>query len=475
MVGGGIAGLAAAHALRDAPVDVLVLESSPRLGGKLEVGEVAGLAVDTGAESVLARRPEAVDLARDVGLGDDLVEPVTTTARVLSRGALRPLPRPQVMGVPADLEDLARTGVLGPADLARVPLDAWLPRTRVEEDVSVGAYVARRVGRAVVDRLVEPLLGGVYAGRADALSMAATVPGLFAAVRAERSLLAAARGVAARTPAGAGPVFAGVRGGVGRLPAAVARASGAQVRTGAAVRGLRRTPGGWELVVGPASAPEVVRADAVVLAVPAPAAARLLAPLVPAAAAEVGHVPYASVALVTAAFPAAVLGEGSGGGPGGGSGGGSGGGLVGSGLLVPPVERRLVKAATFSSRKWGWVGEGSGTVVLRTSVGRAGDERDLQRDDAELAAAALADLAEVTGAPGLRTRPLDVVVTRWGGGLPQYAVGHLARVRRVRAALEPHPGLALAGAAYDGVGVPACVASGRAAAARVVAALRPGG
>jgi oxygen-dependent protoporphyrinogen oxidase len=304
----------------------------------------------------------------------------------------------------------------------------------------------------------------VYAGRADALSMAATVPALFAAAQRERSLLRAAQRTAAGAAGAAGaggdgPVFAGLRGGVGRLPAAVARASGATVRTGTTVRGLRRTVAGWELLVGAAGSPEPLHADAVVLAVPAAPAARLLAATVPAAAAEVGHIPYASVALVTAAFPAAAL-EGA---------------LHGSGVLVPPVERRLVKAATFSSRKWDWVGAGSGTVVVRASVGRAGDERDLQRDDAELAAAALADLADLVGAPALRALPLDVGVTRWGGGLPQYAVGHLGRVRRVRAALQPHPTLALAGAAYDGVGVPACIASGAAAAARVGAALRAGG
>jgi oxygen-dependent protoporphyrinogen oxidase len=454
VVGGGIAGLAAAYFLRrDSALGALrvtVLESSGQVGGKLRVSDLAGVPVDEGAESILLRRPEAVDLARAVGLGADLQDAVTTSAAVWTRGAMRPVPPGTVMGIPGDLRPLAGTGLLTGRELARIPLDAWLPRTRIGEDVSVGRYVAARMGRAVVDRLVEPLLGGVYAGRADQLSLEATLPQLAPYARRERSLLAAVRASRDAGPASEGPVFGAPRGGLGRLPEAVARASGADVRTGATVRELARTPDGWRLTVGPTSAPEWVDADAVVVAVPAAPAARLLRAEVPAAAAELAQVRSASMAVVALAFPTASLGAAP----------------TGSGFLVPPVDGRAVKAVTFTAQKWGWYAQAApGTTIVRASVGRAGDEAVLQRDDAEIVDLVL---GEITDALGVLDPPLDARVTRWGGGLPQYAVGHRRRVERVRAAVAAVPGLSVCGAVYDGVGVPACVATAERAAGEVL-------
>ena len=165
IVGGGIAGLAAAFFLREAPVGVTVLEGSPRLGGKLAVSQVAGIAVDEGAEALLARRPEGTGLIRAAGLADQVVAPGTTAARIWSRGQMRPLPRRQVMGVPADLDDLARCRLLSAEGMARAREDLGLPATQRGDDVDVASYVGARFGREVVDRLVDPLLGGVYAGR----------------------------------------------------------------------------------------------------------------------------------------------------------------------------------------------------------------------------------------------------------------------------------------------------------------------
>ncbi|MGW5260670.1 protoporphyrinogen oxidase [Microbispora sp. NPDC004025] len=456
VVGGGIAGLAAALHLNraDAGLRITVLEAAPRVGGKLYASQVAGVEVDAGAESMLARRPEGKDLARLAGLGDDLVDPGTTRAAVLSRGSLRPLPRQQVMGVPSDVVALARSGVLSPAGLARVPLDQFLPPTLVTGDVSVAAYIRARMGGEVVDRLVEPLLGGVYAGRADMLSLDATMPRIAAAARTERSLLQAARGIAAEAPGNAGPVFTTLRNGLGSLPAAVAKESGAQIRTGVTVRDLIRTPDGWRLVTGPTRDEEVIDADAVVLAVPARPASRLLRREVPKAAAELAGIEYASMAIITLAYPRSAFPEPP----------------EGSGYLVPPVEGRPVKAATFSSVKWPHLAEADRNVVIvRCSVGRLGEELVLQRDDAELTALAMNEMAEIMGVRGL---PLDTRVTRWGGGLPQYDVGHLDRIARVRAAIAGQPGLAVCGAAYEGLGIPACVATARTAAKLVVEHLR---
>ncbi|WP_327393049.1 protoporphyrinogen oxidase [Streptomyces sp. NBC_01186] len=468
VIGGGISGLAAAHQLLADGARVTLLEASARLGGKLHAGSVAGTAaVDLGAESMLARRPEAVELARAVGLGDQLQPPSVSGGALWTRGAVRPMPKGHVMGVPGDPAALG--GVLSPDGLARIAEDGRLPRTEIGDDVAVGAYVAERLGREVVDRLVEPLLGGVYAGDAYRISMRAAVPQLFEAARDKRSLLAGVRAVQERAAsvqrtarAPQGPVFMGLEGGIGRLPGAVAdacAARGADIRLSTPVRELRRgtpvrEPRG-ATAAGPAAWTAVtdhgtVSADAVVVAVPAPAAARLLAPAAPTASAGLDRIEYASMALVTLAFRRSEAGE-----------------LPdGSGFLVPPVDGRSIKAATFSTHKWGWVAaQDPSLFVLRTSLGRFGEEAVLARDDAELVELSLGDLRTATG---LAATPVDSVVTRWYDGLPQYPVGHLDRVADIEAAVAAVPGLALAGAAYAGVGIPACVASGRRAAGHLL-------
>jgi protoporphyrinogen/coproporphyrinogen III oxidase len=449
VVGGGITGLSAALEVhRQRPdVRVVVLEQSWQVGGKLRGSQVGGLVVDEGADSLLRRVPDALGLAREVGLGDELVSPRTGSASVWTRGALRPLPGGTLLGVPTDLTALARSGLLTGRGLNRVPLDLVLPGAPVVDDLAVGTLVARRLGREVVDRLVDPLLGGVYAGRADDLSLQATLPQLSGPASRSRSLLLAARAARPAGGSAAGPVFAGLPGGLGRLPAAVAAAGGAEIRLRTTVRELARTAGGWRVVTGSAAEPGELLADAVVLAVPAAPAARLLGQVAPHAAADVARTSYASVGIVTLVLDGPAPG-------------------TGSGYLVPAVEGRTTKAVTFTSRKWRHFADRP--AVVRASVGRAGEEAALQRDDAELVAAVLRELAEAVGPlPPL----LDSRVTRWGGGLPQYAVGHLDRVRRVRAGLSGLPGLAVAGAAYDGVGVPACVASGREAARTAIGAV----
>lgn len=468
VVGGGISGLAAAWELvQHVPAaSVTVLEATDRVGGKLRAGTVAGITVDVGAESLLARRPEAVELLDEVGLTHDVVHPATTAARVWSRGELHPLPPGTVLGVPADPSRLA--GLLTEEEVARAAAEVVTPAPTGTTDVAVGELVASRLGDAVADRLVEPLLGGVYAGHARLLSTAATAPSLLQPYLEGTSLLEAVRRAVPTAPAPAGPdpapVFAGVRGGVHRLPAVVAdalRARGATVRPGTVVRELRRSGEGWELVTGPAPAPVVLAADTVLLALPPAPTARLLRGPAPEAAALVAGIETASMAVVTLAFRATDLPE-----------------LPGSGLLVPPVDGRRIKAATFSAAKWDWVAEagrragpaGEDVTVLRASLGRHREESTLQHPDEELVAAVLADLGEALGSP--LPAPLDVHVQRWGGGLPQYAVGHRERLAAVADHLARVPGLEVAGAAYEGVGVPACIASGRAAARRLLG--RPG-
>jgi oxygen-dependent protoporphyrinogen oxidase len=445
VVGAGITGLAAAFEWRRTHPDdeIVVLEAGARVGGKLARVDLAGRWYDTGPEAVLARVPEAVELIAALGLAEQLVPAQTTQASVVLPEGRFPLPARTLQGVPTTADGL--DGVLTPAGIARVRAEAELPPLRLAGDVSVGGLLRERLGDEVVDRLVEPLLGGVYAGRPDDLSLAATMPALAAQLPSAPSVLAAA--IAARD-AGArsrgdvdGPVFVTVRDGIGSLPEALVAASGADVRLGTRVTGLRRAAGGFALdVEGGGTLP----ADAVVLATPAAPTARLLADVAPGAVEPLQGIPYASMAVVAMAFPEQPV-------------------SAGSGLLVPPVTGRLVKGVTVSSSKWPHLS--GGVLRVRSSVGRFGDDAALQRDDADLTAAVVADVAELLGLA--RPEPVQTHLVRWVDGLPQYLVGHPQRVAAIRSAVGAVPGLAVAGAAYGGVGVPACIRDAR----RAVAAL----
>lgn len=452
VVGGGISGLAAAWELaRSGPgLSVTVLEGSPLLGGRLRLAEVAGVAVDVGAESMLVRRPEAVRLVAELGLADRLTHPAAVGAAIVSDGRRWPMPRGTLMGVPADPDSVA--GLLTPPEVQRLRHEVRTAPTG--GDVAVGRLVEDRLGAAVTDKLVEPLLAGIYAGHSRNISAELAVPALYAAGLAGASLLQAARDAAPSSRAAGDvpqPVFATLVGGLGSLPgllAAALRSDGVQIHTGTMVRRLTGRPGDWVLVTGPTTGEVNRRFDRVLLATPAAPAARLLATVAPESAAALGQVQYASMAVVTIAFA----------GPPGAPFAGS------SGFLVPPTEPLTIKASTFSSVKWPWLAVAHpDRTFVRVSLGRQGEEATLQRPDPALARLALEDVTTVLGPV---PDPLDTHVQRWGGGLPQYAVGHRGLVERARAGLPPT--LEAGGAAYDGVGVPACIASGRAAARRLL-------
>lgn len=463
VVGAGISGLTAAHRLHGHGAAATVVEAAPMPGGKLHTSTVAGVPVDAGAEAVLARRPEALDLFDELGLSDQVVHPGPGAAAIFSRGRLRPLPKGQLMGVPGDLPALARSGVLSRPGTLRAALDLVWPRTPVRGDVPVGAYIGTRMGAEVVERLVEPLLGGVYAGRADQLSLDSTVPQVASMARRDRSLMRAVRRTLAEregsAPAEPGPVFASLRGGLGTLTDTLAARYDKSLRTGTRAGSLERLSEGWRVHLDTG---EQLDCDAVLLACPADEAARLIADHEPEAARALRGIEYADTALVTFALPASAFPE-----P-----------LTGSGFLVPSGEGLNIKAATFSTNKWPWLAEEVGRagsdrdlVVVRCSIGRFGDTAVLQRTDGELAEAAAGDLARVAGLSGT---PVRQRVTRWAAGLPQYAVGHAERVAHVRSALDRHPGLGVCGAAYGGVGVPACIADASSQALRLAQELTAG-
>jgi oxygen-dependent protoporphyrinogen oxidase len=366
------------------------------------------------------------------------------------------------MGVPADLDELAAAGIVSAAGLAEARAATARAATHREPgDESVARFLGERLGDEIVDRLVDPLLGGVYAGRSDQLSFTATMPALAAAARAGQPVTETAAGLIASAAAARGdgpapPVFVSLPGGLASLVPAVAAASGAELRTGSMVRAIERTAEGWRLTVGSAHDPRYEEADAVVLALPATPASRLLGGVAGAAGAAAGlaEIPAASMAIVTLAFPDAAFPSVP----------------SGSGYLVPAVDGHAVKAVTFSSAKWPHLRAAApGLQLVRCSVGRIGEEALLHRDDADLARLATADLAAATGVHG---DPVAARVTRWGGALPQYTVGHLGRVARIRENVATQPGLAVCGAVFDGIGIPACVASARTAAGQITAYLR---
>lgn len=462
VVGGGISGLAAAHRLgTERPdLEVVLLEASDHIGGKLLRTRVGGAVIDVGAESVLARRPEAVELATALGLADDTINPTAGTALIRGRGVNRPLPAGTLLGIPTDLSSLRESGLLTDETLAHIAAEPALgPYAPLGGDVSVGDLVAARFGVEVVDRLVDPLLGGVYAGHAHAISVQAALPALaYRLIDHGESLLSAARavvGAGAREPSDdtpPAPVFASYRGGLARLPELLAASGRFEVRTSATVRELARDTEGFILTVGSAADSELLHADAVIIAAPANKASKLLRSAAPVAALELSEIEFASVAIVTLAFAGTEVGL-----------------PDGSGVLVPAVEGYDIKAMTFSSQKWPGVGADAGVTLMRASLGRAGEEWVLQREDHELVELVLRELKVLID---LHTAPIDTHVQRWGGGLPQYVVGHVSRVSRVREAVAQVPGLALCGATFDGVGIPACIASANIAADRVSGYLR---
>lgn len=452
VVGAGVSGLAAAHRLRTllGPAAMItVLEQRDRIGGVLRTVDLAGVPFDVGAEAFLARRPEVPALLAELGLGERLVHPTGARATVRTGGRTARLPAATLLGVPTSAARL--DGLLSAAGVAAVAAEPGLPwRWPSGGDAALGGLLRERFGDELADRLVDPLLGGVYAGRVDRLGLRATMPTLAAALDGGAPSLTAAADLVTdlARPGGpvTGPVFGAVRGGYRVLLDALADRAAADLRLATTVRVIEATATGWLLILGPTTAPEALAVDAVVLAVPAPAVARLLERAAPVAAAAAAGIELASSVVVSLAYGADDVA-----------------GPTTSGVLVAATEPFAVKGITHSTTKWSHLGD-DGLVRLRASLGRAGEVHTLRRDDAELVARVRADLAVLDG---ITAEPVEHHVQRWGGGLPQYGVGHGGRVAALLGGLPD--GVAVAGAALQGVGVPACVAGGRAAAERVAA------
>lgn len=458
MVGGGITGLAAAHrmveARPDGAVRVTLVESEDRLGGKVETGRCGEWTVELGPDGFLNRADEARLLCAAVGLGDQLVPAVTQRAGIWVGGRLRWLPEGQVLGVPLRLGALRRSRLVSTAAVVRAALEPWVPRRADGPDDPLGPILRRRLGREIFERLVDPLLSGIYAGPAESMSLGAVAPQLLEALRTHGSLRTGLRrlvpaAVSAGGPEGRPePVFLTVGGGLTRLVDRLAAALPAgSVRLGCAATVVEPAAGGGWVVATTTGGLDP--ADAVIVTAPAFSAAPLIAGVNPAAAGCLRDLPYASVATITLAYPAASVPALP----------------AASGFLVPRGERRRVTACTFLGRKWPHLAADD-VCLLRASVGRYGQRGDLDLPDAQLAAEVHLELRR---ALGLRGAPTAITVRRWPRALPQYLAGHLGRVEALDTALTATPGLLVAGAALRGVGLPACIGEGRRAGERALA------
>ncbi len=493
VIGGGIAGLAAAwelatgddaHAGTGSPA-VVIIDAGDRPGGKLRSQQFAGRVVDLAPDAFLARRPEATELCEELGITDELVPVGASGAAVLAKGQLRQLPEGLNLGVPTRWLPLAGSGILTWRQLAGVAKDLVLPRhfEAVIGDRAVADIVTERLGRPIVDRLVDPLVGGIHAGGVDDLSTAATFPALLTASQQPGSLMRRLRPSSpgsATTPAAGStvptsasskaPVFWSLRSGTASLAdRLVDRLSTRSVEfvSQSSVETLARAGGGWRLTitgpthgdhqgVGGRSTNDLV-VDGVVLAVPAPEAGTLLAPHTPVASELLHSVEYASVGVITLAIRREAIGV-----P-----------LTGTGFLVPRTstinnKTPLMTGCTYLSVKWPHLDRPE-DVLLRVSVGRFGDTRADQLSDTALTEAVIAELRPLLR---LSATPTESTVTRWPDAFPQYRVGHLIKVAMIEDDVATQGALAVAGAALRGVGIPACIGSGRAAARAVLRSLR---
>jgi oxygen-dependent protoporphyrinogen oxidase len=443
VIGGGITGLAAAHELTRRQIPFVLLEASPRLGGLIRTESIDGFTIEAGPDSVLAQKPPALDLFAELGLTPHVIatrEP--RTAFVLKGGRLYPLPSPSVLGIPTTLGGVARYSLLSPAARARVALEPLVP-ARKAGDESVAAFFRRRFGSTTVGLVAEPLLGGIHAGDVEALSMHSLFPRFVDAEASHGSVLHAFRG-ASGSPGGNG-LFRALTGGMAMLVTAIERRlPPGSVRVNTPALALARQAGddsNWSVTTpdGP------ILARAVIVAAPASAAAPILAGVDPRAGSLCGEVPYASTASIALAWRRGDVGH-----P-----------LSGSGFVVARRhDSRRITACTWVSSKW----EGrapEGMSLLRVFIGGIHDPQAVDLSDVELTGIAVRDIGPVLG---IATPPLLSRVYRWRGAGAQHNVGQLARMAAIEARLARQPGLLVAGSGFRSVGIPDCIADGRAAA-----------
>jgi protoporphyrinogen/coproporphyrinogen III oxidase len=463
VVGGGIAGLAAAYRLQrlatDAgtEVDVTLLEASDRLGGKIQTERGDGLVIEYGPDSFLSYKPAATKLAAALGIEDRVIGTRESGGGtyILRDGRLEPLPEGITMLVPTRLRPLAGSRLLSIRAKLRMAAEVFVPPKQDDADESLASFISRRLGREAFERMAQPLLSGIYAGDAEQLSLAATFPRLRDIEREHGSLV---RGMLAQRrarKAGTGapppkyPPFVSFETGMADLvDGLLANLERVDVRTGCAVERLSAVSGGYHVHL---SGGETIDAGTVLLATPAYASADIIEPLDGSLSALLRRIPYVSTATISLGFRRAQLGRAE----------------IGRGFVIPQVEGCELTAVTWASNKFAGRAP-EDLALLRTFVGRAGREEAVELPDDELMALARRELRDILG---IEATPEIARIARWRRAMPQYVLGHVERLARIDEHVAGLPGIFLLGAAYRGVGIPDCIEGGNQAADRAWASL----
>ncbi|HEX6385026.1 MAG TPA: protoporphyrinogen oxidase [Anaerolineae bacterium] len=454
VIGSGITGLAAAYRLRALVpgAEITLVERDAYPGGKIVTERTNGFIIEGGADSFLSRKPRGIGLCEELGIIDRLQgrDPQHHKTYVKRHGRLHRLPEGLTGMIPTNLEALAESALISPAGKARLAQEPELPPAPENGDESIASFVSRRLGREVYEQLVEPLMGGIYAGDGEQLSLAATFPQLRRLELKHGSLIEGLLASQQKEAPSAGyPPFVAFRSGMQELvDRLLARLPDVTILTGVGVRAVQPEGTGYRLVLDNG---QVRTAGALILTTPAFVTAKLVAGIDPLLAEAHAAIPYASTATISLAYAESDLPQ-----P-----------LDGYGYVIPRVEDTDVLACTWTSSKW----EGRAPkryVLIRVYAGRYGRRDVLQGSDDELVALARTELKEMLD---VKARPQFHRLYRWPRGMPQYTMGHLERLAQIESRLHENPGLFLAGAAYRGVGIPDCIHSGeeaaRAAASRL--------
>lgn len=464
IVGGGISGLAAAHRLQresrasGGNLQIIVLEASERLGGKILTEQLDGLTIEGGPDSFLSSKPAALQLCEELGLGDRVIGTTDSGGGtfILRSGRLEPLPEGITMLVPTRLRPLLRSRLLSPVGKLRMGLDLFIPPRRDASDESVGHFVRRRLGREAFERMAQPLLSGIYAGDAEQLSLLATFPRLRETElrygSLTRGMLAQRRQAREATPSGPRrSAFISLRGGVGELIEGLAAAMpDVEIHTDTAATGVEPCTAGGYLVS--TSTGQRFEANGLIFATPAYATADLLERIDPDLEPLLRQIPYVSTATVTLGYRTSDIERRS----------------EGRGFVIPRVENRELTAVTWATNKFS--GRAPDDVALvRAFVGRAGREAAVDLPDADLLQLVRRELREILG---ITAQPVMARVYRWHRALPQYVLGHTELLKQIKGRVAQIPGVRLSGSAYRGVGIPDCIQSGQTAAEQLLECLK---